>query len=80
MFSAIHCSTKAFYSLSLAPTDKIILLYAGKNVVTPDDLQGQFLAQHSLATWLRHCSSRTNNVATLQLCVALKIVVANRPV
>ena len=54
MFSAIYCSTRAFYSLSLAPTDKIIPLYARKHVVTRDDLQGQFLAQHSFATLLRH--------------------------
>ena len=44
----------------------------------------QFLAQHSVVTLLRHCynivSYSYNIVPTLQLCVAPKIVVANRPV
>ena len=77
MFSAIHCSTKGFYSLSLAPADKIILLYARKHVVTRDDLQGQFatLLCNMVATLfpvepivLQHCN------AVLRLKWSLRIV------
>ena len=43
-----------------------------------------FLAQHSVATLLQHCcdivSNSYNIVQILRCCVALKIVVANRPV
>ena len=104
--------------------------YVRKGDVTRDDSQQRFLAQHSLATLVRHCfeyssynivstlqghprdcgfmsvkvmlqetirnndfepktalqhwcdivSDSYNIVSTLQGCVALKIVVANRPV
>ena len=48
--------------------------------VTRDDSQRRFLAQHSVATLLPHGFECYNTVPTLQCCVALKIVVANRPV
>ena len=58
-------------------------LTAGKTKgdLTRDDSQRPFLAQHSVAASLRHFFSNGYNIATaLQRCVALKIVVANRPV
>ena len=51
---------------------------------TRDDSQGRFLAQHSVVTLLRHCFKWFHwfsvHVPTLQRCVALKIVLPNRPV
>ena len=40
---------------------------------------GQFLAQHSVATLLRHyiVSNGCNTVLTMQPCVVLKIVIAD---
>ena len=48
--------------------------------VTRDDSQRRFLAQHCLATLLQRCFEWLHIVPTLLRCVALKIVVANRPV
>ena len=45
-----------------------------KDNVTRDDSKRRFLAQHSVATLLRHCFK------WLQRCVELKIVVAIHPV
>ena len=54
-------------------------LTAGKTKgdLTRDDSQRPFLAQHSVAAFF---SNGYNIVTALQRCVALKIVVANRPV
>ena len=50
-----------------------------KGDVTPDDSHRRFLVQHSAA--MNSVAAIWNNVATmLQCCVAIKIVVANRPV
>ena len=51
-----------------------------KGNITRDDSQRRFLAQHSVATLFGMVTIGYNIVPTLQRCVALKIVVANRPV
>ena len=51
-----------------------------KGDVTRDDSQRRFLTQCSVATFLWHCFECYNVAPTLQRCVALKIVVVNRPV
>ena len=51
---------------------------ATKGDITRDDLRRRFLVQYNVATLLRHSNSRKVD-ATLQRCVALKTVVANRP-
>ena len=58
---------------------RIALVPTRKGDVTRDDSQRRFLAQHSINTLLRHCFEwlqHCSNIATL--CVALKIVLANR--
>ena len=48
-------------------------------LITRDDLQRRFLTQHSITALLQHCFAWLQHVVpTLQRCVALKIVVANR--
>ena len=52
-----------------------------KGDVTRDDSQRRFLAQCSVAILLRHCLEWLQHCSnTVQRCVTLKIVVANRPV
>ena len=52
-----------------------------KGDVTRDDSQRPFSAQQSVATLFQLVATLfLNTVPTLQRCVALKIVVANRPV
>ena len=61
-----------------------VLVLKSKGDVTREDSQQRFLAQHRVVALLRHCFEwglHCSNIApTLQRCVSLKLVVANRAV
>ena len=69
--------TPLILTLSMDPSVSVLLGFDCKGHVTRDDSQRRFLAQ-------QHCcdivSNKYNIVPTLHRCVALKIVVMNRPV
>ena len=52
---------------------------ATKGDVNRDALRRRFLVQYNVATLSRHCFEYYKVDPTLQRCVALKIIVANRP-
>ena len=51
-----------------------------KGDVTREDPQRRFLAQHSVATLLRHCFEKLQPCSNTAMPCCAKIVVANRPV
>ena len=81
-FSSFLCKRFSYY-IGTRQSNPLTILSVGtgriKGDVTRDDSQQRFLAQHCIATLLRHIVLNSYNIVpTLQRCVALKIVVANR--